>query len=193
MNMHFMCLLKYLFSVLWGIYLGEKLLDHMVTLKFMFNLSLLSSVNFANRHLNAMSGGWSQAVWKDWLLGNKVWPITCSCGCGSMFASIRITREGGSPVFTVFLQVLGWVWKGTETLCTSGPWMPNLWQAISHLQEQNQSLETVCSEDGGWPSAPAPGCAAANSSAGGDLQHTSTDIEVSQMTRKKSKKYSALF
>lgn len=54
MNMYFMCLLEYLFSVLLYIYLGMELLGYMVTL---FHQSLLSSAAFANRYPSSMSEG----------------------------------------------------------------------------------------------------------------------------------------
>lgn len=40
--------------------------------------------------------------------------------------------------------------------------MPNLWQALSQPEEQNEPLEAVRGEDGRRPPAPAPGRAAAD-------------------------------
>lgn len=60
--------------------------------------------------------------------------------------------------------------------------MPDLWEAVSHPEEQNQSPETVRGEHGRGPPAPAPGRAAADGSAGGGLWHTG--IKVSHMKRR---------
>lgn len=54
--------------------------------------------------------------------------------------------------------------------------MPDLWEAVSHPEEQNQSPETVRGEDGRRPPAPAPGCAAADGSAGGGRWHAGIEV-----------------